>query len=132
MTKTGKDLALLTFCINHQPLSPETKTIKAYVCSATNATAFPRRLKIAPATLSAIAGYASTAFPASLLSASVNLSNNFFQTPSSFGVEPAVPSPPPKAPVMVSISVNFEVLFKSYLVCFVRPYRYPGTLTCQG
>ena len=52
--------------MTHTPMSPETKTIKAYVCPATNPTAFPRKLRIAPTTLPTIAGNASTAFPASL------------------------------------------------------------------
>ena len=66
--------------------------------AATYPTAFPRTLKIAPTTLSIMAGNASTAFPAGLLSASANLSNHFFKIPSSFGVGP--PPPPPKTPVM--------------------------------
>ena len=85
--------------MNHQPTSPATNTIKAHVCSATNPTVFPRKLKIAPATLPTIAGNASMAFSASLLSASANLSNHFFKIPSSFGVE--LPAPPPqKTPVI--------------------------------
>ena len=41
---------------------------------ATNPTAFPRKLKIVPTALPAIAGNASTAFPESLLSVSASLS----------------------------------------------------------
>ena len=81
-------------------MSPVTKTIRANVCSATNPTAFPRKLKIAPITLPMIAGNASTAFPVSLLSASASLSNHFFKAPLSFGGEPPVPPPPPKTPVI--------------------------------
>ena len=47
-------------------MSPTTKTIKAHVCSATNAMAFPRKLKLAPTTLLTMVGNASAAFPASL------------------------------------------------------------------
>ena len=61
-------------------MSPATKTIKAHVCSATNPTALPKKLKKAPTTLSTIADNASTTFPASLLSASSNLSNYFVKT----------------------------------------------------
>ena len=65
-------------------MSPATKTIKAHVCSATNPTAFPRKLKIAPTTLPTMAGNVSTAFTASLLSAFANLSHHFFKVPLSF------------------------------------------------
>ena len=80
-------------------MSLATKTIKSHVCSATNPTAFPKKLKIAPTTLPTIVGNASAAFPASLLSASAGLSNHIFKVPSSFyGGPPALP--PPKAPSM--------------------------------
>ena len=66
-------------------------------------TAFPRKLKIAPTTFSTLAGNATTAFSASLLSAFVSLSNHFFKTSSSFGGEPpAPPSTPPKTTVIAS------------------------------
>ena len=83
-------------------MSPTTKTIKAHVCSTTNPTAFPRKLKMAPTTLptTAIAGNTLAAFPANLLSASTSLSNHFFKAPLSFGGEPPVPPPPPKTSVM--------------------------------
>ena len=81
-------------------MSPTTKTIKAHVCSATNPTGFPRKLKIAPTALPTMAGNASTAFPASLLSASASLSNHFFRVPLSFDGEPPAPPPLPKTPVM--------------------------------
>ena len=82
-------------------MSPATKTIRAYVCSATNPTAFPRKLKVTPTTLRTMAGNASTAFHASLLSAFANLLNHFFNTSSSFGGEPSVPLlPSPKTPSM--------------------------------
>ena len=89
----------LTFCINHSPISSSTKTVRAHACSATNPTAFPRKLKIAPTALPTIAVNASTAFPASLLSASANLSNHFFKTPSYFGIESPVPLPPTKTSI---------------------------------
>ena len=95
-----------TFCINHQPTSPPTKTIKGYVCSATNPTTFPRKLKIAPKALPTIAGNSSTAFPASLLSVFASLSNHFFNTPSSFGGGPPAPPPPQKIPVVANIIVE--------------------------
>ena len=63
-------------------MSPLTKTIRTHICSATNPTVFPRKLKIAPAALPTIAGNTSTAFPASLLSQSADLSNHFFKAPS--------------------------------------------------
>ena len=67
--------------------------------------AFPRKLKITPTTLPTIACNASTAFPASLLSASANLSNHFFKVPSSFGGEATVPPLPPKSPITESTIV---------------------------
>ena len=71
------------------------------MCSATNPTTFPRKLKIAPTTLPTIAGNASRAYPASLLSAFAGLSNHFCKILSSFGGEPPVtPPPPPKTPVI--------------------------------
>ena len=60
---TGKDLILFNPCINHTPISPARKTVKAHVFSVTNPTAFPRKLKIAPTILPMIAGNASAAFP---------------------------------------------------------------------
>ena len=67
----------------------------------TNPTTFPIKLKLAPKTLPTIAGNASAAFPTSLLSASANLSNQFFKVPLSLYAGPPVPPPPPpKTPVM--------------------------------
>ena len=40
------------------------------------------------------------AFPTSLLSASASLSNHFFKTSSSLGIEPPVPLPPLKTSVI--------------------------------
>ena len=97
---------LCILCINHQPTSPATKTIRAHVNSATNLTTFPRKPKIAPTTLPTIAGNASTDFPASLLSAFASLSNHFFKSPSSFGGEPPVPLPPPEAAVIARTIVE--------------------------
>ena len=97
MTKLIPPYLLCALCINHTPMSPATKTIKAHLCSATNPTIFPRKLKIAPTTLPTIAGNTSTAFRASLFSASASLSNHFFKTPSSFGGDSPVSTPPPKA-----------------------------------
>ena len=96
----------------HQPYTnknPATKSIKAHVCSATNPTDFPRKLKIAPTTLPTIAGDASTAFPASLLSVSAILPRHLFKIPSSFGGEPPVPLPPPKVPVIARKIVEIVI-----------------------
>ena len=71
--------------------------------------AFPRKFKIAPTALPAIAGNASTAFPASLLNTSANLSNQFFRAPLSFGGEPPAPLPPPKTPVMASTIIEIVI-----------------------
>ena len=104
---TGKGPALFNFL--HQPPTnkPATKTIRVHVCTATNPTAFPRKLKIAPTILPKIAGNASAAFPASLLSAFASLSNHFLKTPLSFSGEPLVPlSPLPKTPVMARTIVE--------------------------
>ena len=78
-------------------------------CSATNLTAFLKKLKIAPTTLPTIAGNASTIFPASLLSASASLPNHFFKIPSSFGGEPPIPASPPKTPVIASTIVEIVI-----------------------
>ena len=77
-------------------MSPVTATIKAHIYSATNPTALPKKLRMALRTLPMMAGNTSAAFPASLLSASANLSNHFFKTPSSFDGEPPAPPPPQK------------------------------------
>ena len=45
-----------TLCINHTPISPATKTIKAHECSATNPTALPNKHRMAPTTLPTMAG----------------------------------------------------------------------------
>ena len=91
---------LCVLCINDQPISPATK----------NPTVFPRKVKIAPTTLPTIAGKASTAFPTCLLSASANLSNHFFKTPSSFGGEPPVSPPtPPKVPIIARTTVEIVI-----------------------
>ena len=80
------------------------------MCSATNPTAFQKKIKMAPTALPTIAGNASTAFPASLLSASANLSNYFFKAPLSFdGGPPAPPLPPPKTPVMARTIVEIVI-----------------------
>ena len=63
---TDKDLTLFNFCINHTPIIPAPKTVKAHVCSATNPMTLPKKLKMAPTTLATIASNVSTAFPASL------------------------------------------------------------------
>ena len=87
----AKTESFLTLRINHQPMSPTAKTIKAHVCSATNPTAFRRKLKMAPTTLPIMAGNTSAVFPVSLLSASASLSNHFFKVP--FDGKPPVPLP---------------------------------------
>ena len=70
---------------------------------------FQKKLKLVPAPLPTIADNASTTFPASLLSASANLSNHFFKIPSTFGGE----------------AVNFEVLFKSSPCMLCRALSIP-------
>ena len=97
------------FCINHTPMSPATKAIKVHVCSATNPMALPKKPKKAPSI-----GNTSTAFPASHFSASANLFNYFFKTPSSFDGELPVSSPPSKAPVIAS------AIIKIVIECLVR------------
>ena len=87
-------------------MSPTTKTIKAHVCSATNPTAFPKKLKIAPTTLPTMVGNVSAVFPASLLRASNSLSNHFFKVLLSFDAEPPAPRRPPKTLVMPRIIVE--------------------------
>ena len=95
----------------HQPPTNKScnKTIKAHVCSATNPTTFPRKLKIAPITLPKIAGNSSTALPASLLSVFASLASHFFNIPSFFGGGPPASPPPQKIPVMASIIVEIVI-----------------------
>ena len=76
-----------------------------------NPTAFPRKLKIAPATLPTIAGNASTAFPANRLSAFASLSNYFFKTPLSFGGE--LPAPPPSLKALVMGRTTVEIVIET-------------------
>ena len=90
-----KMIYFLTFCMNHTPISPATKTIKVHVFSAKNPTALPKKLKIAPATLTKIVGNASTAFLGCHLIASASLFNHLFKTHSFFDGEPPPPPLPP-------------------------------------
>ena len=103
----------LTFCINHSPMGPATKTIKAYICSAANPTALLKTLKIMPTPLPTIAGNASTAVLASLFSEYASLFNHLFKTPSFFDGEPYPPStpapPPPKTPVTASTIAEIAI-----------------------
>ena len=98
-----KMIYFLTFCINHTPISPATKTIKVHVFSAKNPTTLLKKRKIARATLTKIAGNTSTAFLASHLIASASLFNHLFKTPSFFDGEPP-PSPPPPPPKTTEIA----------------------------
>ena len=114
----------ITFCINHQPISPATKTIRDHVRSATNPTAFPRKLKIAPTTLPAIAGNDSTAFLASLLSASASLCNHFSKAPSPFGGEPYVPPQKTLVEIVIERAVSIEnmvIPWSKYTVRILSP-----------
>ena len=111
MTLMGYEKKMIyfsTFCINHTPISPAIKTIKAHVCSAKNPTALPKKLKIAPATLTKVAGNASIAFLASLLIVSASLFNDLFKTTSFFDGEPP-PPPPPKTTERASTIVEIVV-----------------------
>ena len=103
-------------------MSHTTKTIKAHVCSPTNAMAFPRKLKMTPTTLPKIAGNASTAFHASLLRASASLSNHFVRVPLSFDGEPPVPPPPPKMRVVARAIVETVIQRAVSIENIVIPY----------
>ena len=105
-----KMIYFLTFCMNHTPISPATKTIKVHVFSAKNPTVLPKKLKIAPATLTKIVGNASTAFLACHLIASASLFNHLFKTPSFFdGEPPPPPLPPPRATEIASTIVEIVI-----------------------
>ena len=105
-----KMIYFLTFCMNHTPISPATKTIKVHVFSAKNPTALPKKLKIAPATLTKIVSNASTAFLACHLIASASLFNHLFKTPSFFdGEPPPPPLPPPKTTEIASTIVEIVI-----------------------
>ena len=95
------------------------KTIKGHVFSATNPTAFPRKLKAAPTILPMILGSAVAAFPTSLLSTSASLSNHSFRVPLPFdGGHPAPPLTP--LPVMtrtiVAIVIDRAVRIENMLM----------------
>ena len=104
-----KMIYFLTFCINHTPISPATKTIKVHVFSAKNPTTLLKKRKIARATLTKIAGNTSTAFLASHLIASASLFNHLFKTPSFFDGEPP-PSPPPPPPPKTTVIASTIVV----------------------
>ena len=105
-----KMIYFLTFCMNHTPISPATKTIKVHVFSAKNPTVLPKKLKIAPATLTKIVGNALTAFLACHLIASASLFNHLLKTPSFFdGEPPPPPLPPPKATEIASTIVEIVI-----------------------
>lgn len=80
-----KVMSLFTFSINHSRMKPATKAISSQVGSALNATALPRKLKIATTILPTIADNISTVFPTSFSKASASLFIRFFKTLSSFG-----------------------------------------------
>ena len=122
MTNLISPYLLCTLCINHTPITPPTKTIKARVYSATNPTIFPRKLKMPPTTLPTIAGNASVAFPTSLLSASPSLSNHFFKNPSSFAGEPHASPTSPKTPVAASTIVEIVIERAVSIKNMVIPY----------
>ena len=90
-------------------MSPIAKTIKAHVCSATNPTTFPRKLKIAPTTLPTIASNASTAFPTSLLSALLACLTIFSRFPYLLMENLLPPPPPPKTSVMAKTIVEMVI-----------------------
>ena len=99
-TKLISPYFLCTFCINHQAMSPATKTMIAHVFSATNPTALPRKLSMAPTILPTMTVNASIVFPSNIIRASASLSNHFFRVPLP-DEEPLVPPlPPPKTPSM--------------------------------
>ena len=114
----------LTLFINHTPISPAAKTIKAHACSTTNPTAFPRKLKIEPTTLPIMTGNVSKAFPASLLRTFVSLSNHFVKITSSFGGESLPSLPPPNASLMarriVEIVIERAVNIESIVILCSR------------
>ena len=95
-----------TLCINHTAKRPAPKAIKSHTCSVTNPTALPKKLKMASSTFRKMAGNDLTAFPTGILSASANLSNYFFKTPSSLDGEPLAHPPPPETPAMASKNVE--------------------------
>ena len=86
--------------------------------------ALPRKLKIPPIILPAVAGNASTAFPVSLLSVSANLFNHFFKVPSSFGGEPTVPPPHPKTLVTARTIVEIVIERAVNMVKMVIPFSW--------
>ena len=106
-----KMIYFLTFCMNHTPISPATKTIKVHVFSAKNPTVLPKKLKIAPATLTKTVGNASTAFLACHLIVSASLFNHLFKTLSFFDGEPPPPPPlpPPKTTETASTIVEIVI-----------------------
>ena len=110
-----------TLCINHTATRPAPKAIKSHTCSVTNPTALPKKLKMASSTFRKMAGNDLTAFPTSILSASANLSNYFFKTPSSLDGEPLAHPPPPETPAMASKNVEKVIEMAVCLEDMVMP-----------
>ena len=121
MTNLIPPLFLNTLFINHTLINHATKAVKAHVYSATNPMCLHKKPKMAPATLPTKAGNASTAFPASLLSASASLSNHFYKTPSSFDGEPPATPHPRKTPVMASTIVEIVIEMTTRIENMVMP-----------
>ena len=116
---------VFTFCINHTTISPAANTIKARVYSSTKPTTLPRKLKMAPTHLSAIAQNASITFLESLFRASASLFNHFLKALPFFSRDnPGAGGPPlSKTSVIASTvveaviekGVSIDVIVISYL-----------------
>ena len=109
MNNKPSPVSYLLFHFLHQPCSIQlcNKKIKADICSATNPTALPRKLKIAPTTLPTIA-----AFLVSLLIAFASFVNHFFKALSSFGrgnPEAVGLTPPPTTHVIARAIVEMII-----------------------
>lgn len=109
MNNKPSPVSHLLFHFLHQPCSIRlcNKKIKADICSATNLTGLPRKLKIPPTTLPTIA-----AFLISLLIAFASFVNHFFKALSSFGrgnPEAAGLTPLPKTHVIASAIVQMII-----------------------
>ena len=107
-----KVMSLFTFSINHSRMKPATKAISSQVGSGTNATALPRKLKIATTTLPTIADNISMVFPTSFSKGSASLFIHFFKTLSSFG-DPDVAG---------ATSSNNDACYSKHDCCVVIPF----------
>ena len=93
------------------PISPEMKTIKAYVCPCNKPIGLSKEFKMTSTALPVIVGNVSTALPAILLRKTASCFSRFFRAPSSGwdGTETVGSPYPPKTPVIASTTAEMVI-----------------------